>query len=40
MGRLQCNVKFGYQLSIALGPKKTMENLNRVGQSHDLPDAN
>jgi hypothetical protein len=34
---MQCNVEFGYQLSICSGTK---ENLDRVGQSQDLPDAN
>jgi hypothetical protein len=26
--------------AFALGPRKTMENLDRVGQSQDLPDVN
>jgi hypothetical protein len=37
MGSMQCNVEFGYQLSICSGTK---ENLDRVGRSQDLPDAN
>jgi hypothetical protein len=37
LGGLQCNVEFGYQLSICSG---TEENLDRVGRSQDLPDAN
>jgi hypothetical protein len=37
MGSMQCNVEFGYQLSICPG---TTENLNQVGRSQDLPDAN
>jgi hypothetical protein len=37
MRSMQCNVEFGYQLSICSGTK---ENLDRVGRSHDLPDAN
>jgi hypothetical protein len=34
---MQCNVEFGYQLSICSGTK---ENLDRVGRSQDLPNAN
>jgi hypothetical protein len=37
MRSMQCNVEFGYQLSICSGTK---ENLDRVGRSQDLPDAN
>jgi hypothetical protein len=37
MGSMQCNVEFGYQLSICSGTK---ENLNRVGRPQDLPDVN
>jgi hypothetical protein len=37
MGSMQCNVEFGCQLSICSGTK---ENLDRVGRSQDLPDAN
>jgi hypothetical protein len=37
MRSMQCNVEFGYQLSICSGTK---ENLDRVGPSQDLPDAN
>jgi hypothetical protein len=37
MRSMQCNVEFGYQLSICSG---TTENLDRVGRSQDLPDAN
>jgi hypothetical protein len=40
MGSMQCNVEFGYKLSIFSGTKETMENVDRVGQSQDLPDAN
>jgi hypothetical protein len=36
MGSMQCNVEFGYQLSICSGTK---ENLDRVGRSQDLPIA-
>jgi hypothetical protein len=36
----QCNVKFGYQLSICSGTEEATENLDRVGRSQDLPDAN
>jgi hypothetical protein len=35
---MQCSVDFGYQLFV-VAPKKTMENLDRVGRSQDLPDA-
>jgi hypothetical protein len=35
-GSMQCNVEFGYQLSICSGTK---ENLDRVGRSQDLPNA-
>jgi hypothetical protein len=34
---MQCNVEFGYELSICSGTK---ENLDRVGRSQDLPEAN
>jgi hypothetical protein len=37
MGSMQCNVEFGYQLSICSGTKV---NLDGVGRSQDLPDAN
>jgi hypothetical protein len=37
MRSMQCNVEFGYQLSICSG---TTGNLDRVGRSQDLPDAN
>jgi hypothetical protein len=37
MGSMQCNVEFGYQLSICSGTK---ENLDRVGLSQELPEAN
>jgi hypothetical protein len=37
MRSMQCKVEFGYQLSICSG---TTENLDRVGRSQDLPDAN
>jgi hypothetical protein len=37
MGSMQCNVEFEYKLSICSGTKK---NLDRVGGSQDLPDAN
>jgi hypothetical protein len=37
MGNMQCNVEFGYQLGICSGTK---ENLDGVGWSQDLPDAN
>jgi hypothetical protein len=37
MRSMQCYVEFGYQLSIRSGTK---ENLDRVGRSQDLPDAN
>jgi hypothetical protein len=37
MGNMQCNVEFGYQLSICSG---TTKNLDRVGRSHDFLDAN
>jgi hypothetical protein len=30
----------GTNSAFALGPRKTMENLDRVGQLQDLPDAN
>jgi hypothetical protein len=36
MGSMQCNVEFGYQLSICSG---TTENLDRVGRSQDLPNS-
>jgi hypothetical protein len=36
MGSMQCNVEFGYQLSICSGTK---ENLDQVGRSQDLPNA-
>jgi hypothetical protein len=39
MRGMQCNVEFGYQLSIsafALGPRKTTENRDRVGWSQDV----
>jgi hypothetical protein len=36
-GSIQCNVEFGYQLSICSGTK---ENSDRVGRSQDLPDTN
>jgi hypothetical protein len=38
MGIMQCNL--GTNSAFALGPKKTTGNLDRVGQSQDLPDAN
>jgi hypothetical protein len=37
MRSMQCNVEFGYQLSICSGTK---ENLDRVGRSQGLPGAN
>jgi hypothetical protein len=38
MGSMQCNVEFGYQLSICSWDQgKTTENLNGVGRSQDLP---
>jgi hypothetical protein len=40
MGSMQCNVEFGYQLSICSGTKETTENLDRVGRSQDLQNAN
>jgi hypothetical protein len=40
MGSMQCNMEFGYQLSIYSGTKKTTKYLDRVGRSQDLPDAN
>jgi hypothetical protein len=36
MVSMKCNVEFAF----ALGPRKTTENLDRVGRSQDLPDAN
>jgi hypothetical protein len=32
MRSMQCNVEFGYQLSIRSGTKETTENLDRVGR--------
>jgi hypothetical protein len=40
MRSMQCNVEFGYQLSICSGTKETTKNLDRVGRPQDLPDAN
>jgi hypothetical protein len=40
MRSMQCNVEFGTNSAFALGPRKTTENLDRVGRSQDLPDAN
>jgi hypothetical protein len=40
MWSMQCNVEFEYQLSICSGTKETTENLDRIGRSQDLPDAN
>jgi hypothetical protein len=40
MGSMQCNVEFGYQLSICSGTKENNGNLDRVGRSQDLPDTN
>jgi hypothetical protein len=37
MGSIQCNMEFGYELSICSG---TTENLDRLGRSQDLPDTN
>jgi hypothetical protein len=41
-GGLQCNVEFeNYELNFfAPGLRKTTKNLDRVGRSQDLPDAN
>jgi hypothetical protein len=39
MGGMQCNVEFGYQLSIRSGTKENHGNLSQVGRSQDLPDA-
>jgi hypothetical protein len=38
MRSMQCNV--GTNSAFALGPRTTTENLDRVGRSQDLPDAN
>jgi hypothetical protein len=40
MWSMQCNVDFGYQLVFAMGLRKTTENLDHVGRSQDLSDAN
>jgi hypothetical protein len=32
MGSTQCNVELGTNSAFALGPRTTMENLDRVGQ--------
>jgi hypothetical protein len=40
MGSMQCNVEFGTNSEFALGPRKTTENLDQVGRSQDLLDAN
>jgi hypothetical protein len=40
MRSTQCIVEFRYQLSICFWTRKTTENLDRVGWSQDLPDAN
>jgi hypothetical protein len=40
MGSMQCNVELGTNSAFALGPRKTTENLDQVGRSQDLPDAN
>jgi hypothetical protein len=40
MKSMQCNVEFGYQLSSCSGTKEDHGNLDRVGRSQDLPDAN
>jgi hypothetical protein len=33
-------LNLGTNLAFALGARKTMENLDRVGRSQDFPDAN
>jgi hypothetical protein len=40
MRSMQCNVEFDTNSAFALGRRKTTENLDRVGRSQDLPDAN
>jgi hypothetical protein len=40
MWSMQCNMEFGYQLIIWSGTKEITENLDRVGRSHYLLDAN
>jgi hypothetical protein len=40
MGCIQCNVNLGTNSASALGPRKSTENLDRVGRSQDLPDGN
>jgi hypothetical protein len=45
IGRAACEAcsatwNLGTNSAFALGPRKTMENLDRDGRSHDLPDAN
>jgi hypothetical protein len=34
---MQCNVEFGYQLSICSRARETAENLDRVGWSQKIP---
>jgi hypothetical protein len=36
VGGMQCNVEFGYRLSICSRTGKSHGNLDRVGQSQDL----
>jgi hypothetical protein len=38
MGSMQCNVEFGYQLSICCRNKEN-HNLDRVGRSQELPEC-
>jgi hypothetical protein len=40
MWSMQCNVEFGYQLSICSGTKKATQNFDWVARPQDLPDAN
>jgi hypothetical protein len=40
MWSMQFNVELGTNSAFALGPRKTVENLARVGWSQDLPNAN